>query len=112
MENENMIAVEVAYALPDHQKIIAVNVELGATALQVIKQSGICDHFPEINSDTAIMGNFGQKLSNPAEYAVKAGDRIEIYCPLIADPKKIRQLRADKLRRSKHMQPSPQSPEK
>ena len=89
------ILVEVAYALPKKQKLIELLVKPGTTALQAAKQSDICQHFPELDLTCASMGIFGQTLgvkglADPQSYQLKAGDRIEIYRPLISDPKEVR----------------------
>lgn len=101
MSDIETIAVEVAYALPNKQKIISLLVEPGTTALQAVKKSGISDLFPEIDPETAKMGIFGQSLGTKGllkanEHSLKEGDRVEIYRPLIADPKEVRRRRAAK----------------
>lgn len=95
--------MEVAYARPDKQKIIAVQVVPGTTALEAVQMSGIVNEFPEIDPATAKMGlfskHFGARGLPPAdEYVLKPRDRVEIYRPLIADPKEIRRRRAEKAR--------------
>ncbi len=90
------IKVEVAYALPDHQKIIALEVDEGCTALQAAEKSGIVQHFPEIDLASAKMGVFGKAVPKPDQYALSPGDRVEIYRPLILDPKESRKERAAK----------------
>ncbi|MFO1422456.1 MAG: RnfH family protein [Candidatus Competibacteraceae bacterium] len=84
--------VEVAYARPDEQLIIPVEAPAGATVEQVIVLSRIQERFPEIDPKTAKVGVFG-KLSKLSA-AVRAGDRVEIYRPLLADPKAVRKQRA------------------
>lgn len=101
MTDIETIAVEVAYALPDKQKIIALLVEPGTTAYQAVQRSGITEHFPEIDIDSAPMGIFGQSLGTKGldsaqAYQLQAGDRVEIYRPLKADPKEARRKRAAK----------------
>jgi uncharacterized protein len=94
-ENE-MIEVEVAYALPEKQKIYGLLVEKGTSALLAAKQSAVCKDFDDVDLDSAKMGVFGQTIKAPAEYVLQAGDRVEIYRPLIADPKAARRQRAEK----------------
>src|SRR5690606_14932463 len=96
-----LILVEVAYARPDKQKIIALSVAPGTTALQAAQASGIVEEFPEIDLASAKMGLFGKHFGTrglkPAdEYILRAHDRVEIYRPLIADPKEVRRRRAEK----------------
>lgn len=91
-----MIEVEVAYALPEKQKIYGLMVEEGTSALDAAKQSPVCKDFEGIDLDTAKMGVFGQNIKVPASHILQAGERVEIYRPLIADPKAARRKRAEK----------------
>ena len=92
MENPKQIPVEVVYALPEHQQIIRLNVEDGSSLREAIIRSGVLEQFPEIDLDKAKTGIFG-KLSK-ADTPLRAKDRVEIYRPLIADPKEVRKQRA------------------
>lgn len=85
----------MAYALPEKQQILSVDVNEGSTAYDAVNQSGITKIFTEIDLETVGMGVFG-KAVKAKEYLVKAGDRVEIYRPLIADPKAVRKARAAK----------------
>lgn len=87
-----LIQVEVAYARPDTQVLISVTVEVGATLEQAIHHSGVLQAFPEINLAVNKVGIFG-KLGK-RETLLRAGDRVEIYRPLQADPKELRRQRA------------------
>lgn len=93
--------IEVAYALPDKQKIITLNVRPGTTALQAAEVSGIAMEFPEIDFEKAKMGVFGKLfgtkgLNTADEYVLQPMDRVEIYRPLLVDPKEVRRQRAEK----------------
>lgn len=92
MASAEVISVEVAYATPEEQRIISLEVVPGTTLRQAIEQSGILEHFSEIDLGNAKVGIFG-KLKKLDE-ALRAGDRVEIYRPLIADPKQVRKQRA------------------
>lgn len=92
--SEHSFTVEVAYALPTTQKIITVTVNEGCTVLRATELSGITQQFPEIDLNTAKMGIFSHAVENPRQHIVKAGDRIEIYRPLLIDPKEARAQRA------------------
>jgi len=101
MADFDLITVEVAYALPHKQKIIALLVEPGTTALEAVKRSRISDYFPGLEVETAKMGIFGQSLGTkglePADkHVLHQGDRVEIYRPLTSDPKEARRKRAEK----------------
>jgi len=86
------ILVEVVYALPDEQTLLAFEVEEGTVAEDVIKKSGILEQYPEIDLSKQKIGLFSKliKLDQP----LREKDRIEIYRPLIADPKEVRKKRA------------------
>ena len=94
-----LINVEVAYALPQKQVLKALTVASGTTALQAIEKSGILQDFPEIDTNSDSIGVFSQVLgtkglAEPAVYQLQPMDRVEIYRPLIADPKEVRRRRA------------------
>ncbi|RMF20023.1 MAG: RnfH family protein [Gammaproteobacteria bacterium] len=88
--------VEVAYALPDKQKVISLNVPAGCSAYEAVVRSGIREFFPEIDPDSAKLGIFGKAIAKPAEHVLHDGDRVEIYRPLKIDPKQARLNRAKK----------------
>ncbi|HBO12440.1 MAG TPA: RnfH family protein [Halieaceae bacterium] len=90
-----LIAVEVAYALPERQLIVPLEVTAGTTALEAAQQSGIEQEFPGLVIDAGTnLGIFGQAV--PPQQALRPGDRVEIYRPLKADPKAARKARAEK----------------
>jgi hypothetical protein len=84
--------VEVAYALPQQQVIIPVKVAEGTTAEQAVQASGILKKFPEIDLAQNKLGIFGKLTKN--DTVLRERDRVEIYRPLIADPKEVRRQRA------------------
>ena len=88
----NEILIEVAFALPQKQMIIPIKVKIGTTAEEAIIASGIIKKFPEIDLKINQIGIFG-KLTQ-LDHVMRERDRIEIYRPLIADPKEIRRQRA------------------
>jgi len=101
MADFDLITVEVAYALPQKQKIIALLVEPGTTALEAVKRSKITDYFPDLDIENAKMGIFGQSLGTKGlesadKHILHQGDRVEIYRPLTSDPKEARRKRAEK----------------
>jgi uncharacterized protein len=101
MADFDLISVEVAYALPHKQKIIALLVEPGTTALDAVKRSNIHQYFPDIDMDNLKLGIFGQSLGTKGlesadKQILHAGDRVEIYRPLTSDPKEARRKRAEK----------------
>ncbi len=92
MGSVEMMRVEVAYARPDEQIIIPFEIHAGATLEEIIRHSGVLERFPEIDLEVNKVGVFGRlgKLSA----TLRAGDRVEIYRPLLADPKEVRKQRA------------------
>lgn len=88
------MTVEVAYARPDRQLILPLEVAPGTTVDQALRQSEIDRHFPEIDLDKAKVGIFGKITRR--DTVLRPRDRIEVYRPLIADPKEVRRQRAGK----------------
>ncbi|WP_133405994.1 RnfH family protein [Parashewanella tropica] len=88
------ITVDVVYALPKQQKIISVTVSPETSAIEVLKQSGMQTFFPEIDYDEVKLGVFSNLIK--PDRVMEAGERLEIYRPLIADPKDVRRRRAEK----------------
>ena len=97
MAENNKIQVEVAYAKRDEQVIISLDVDAGTTLEQAIQQSGILELYPEIDLAKNKTGIFG-KIAK-ADTELREMDRVEIYRPLIADPKESRRKRAEKKER-------------
>mgnify|MGYP003524589550 CR=1 FL=1 len=87
-----MLKVEVCYALPEKQVMIPVSLPEGATLLQAVEASGILEKYPEIDPAKNKFGIYA-KLSRP-DTPLRDRDRVEIYRPLIADPKEVRKQRA------------------
>ena len=99
MSESEVIHVEVAYALPDQQVILELDVPAGTTVEQAIRESAVLDAYPEINLEKNKVGIFGKLTKLIAE--LKPGDRVEIYRPLIADPKEVRRQREAEGKRMK-----------
>lgn len=91
-EQAETIRVEVTHALPEKQALLAVDVPPGTTLMQAIEASGIRDAFPGLEVDPQRLGIFGRKAQ--PDDVLQEGDRVEIYRPLIADPKEARRQRA------------------
>lgn len=87
-----MITVEVAYATATKQRIIVVQANEGLTVKRAVERSGIVRFFPEIDLTTATFGIFSQGCS--PDTVLRDGDRVEIYRPLLCDPKEMRRQRA------------------
>jgi len=98
METTNHITVEVAYALPNEQVILSLEVPNDCTVEDVIKRSGILESYPQIDITTDKVGIFGKMCKLNATLRNK--DRIEIYRKLIADPKESRRQKAEMERKN------------
>lgn len=94
MSDFALIQIEVAYASPTEQAVLSLRVPIGTSVEAAIRASGILQHFPEIDLATAPLGRFAKRCG--LDDLVQSGDRIEIYRPLLADPKEVRRLRAEK----------------
>ena len=92
------LLVQVCYALPNEQVLIAVELPAGATLRQAIEASGILQRYPQIDLGTQKVGVFG-KLK-PLDTVLADHDRVEIYRPLQVDPKVSRQRRVEKTRKA------------
>ena len=91
---DKLIRVEVAYAKPEEQAIINVTLPEGATVEQAIVNSGILSRFPEIDLSHAKVGIFSKACK--LDQVLEESDRVEIYRPLLHDPKEARRSRAAK----------------
>lgn len=98
-DDDSKLAVEVAFALPERQCIVELQVPEGTTARQAVAMARMESRFPQLPPDTfvqASLGIFGKQLKQPDTQVLREGDRVEIYRPLKVDPKAARQARAKK----------------
>ena len=101
-----LLSVEVAYGTEIKQVIIPLRVKIGTTAYEAIKLSNIEDEFEGINAEEDPIGIFskildGKTRPGPKEYKLQEKDRVEIYRPLIIDPKEARLKRASERNKNK-----------
>ena len=89
-----LIEIEVVYASPQQLTVITLAVPVGTTVSEALARSGIAAKHPEVDWSAVAVGIFGRRV--PATTALDGHDRIEIYRPLIADPKLVRRMRARK----------------
>ena len=87
------LGVEVAYARPERQLIVPLSVPVGTSAWQAVEKSGIFQQFPEVAIADLSLGIFSKAVK--PEHVLREGDRVEIYRPLLADPKEVRRRRAE-----------------
>ena len=97
--NTASINVEVVYALPTQQPLLQVRLAEGATVEDAIRASGVLDAFPEIDLAKNKVGIFSKLVK--LDEKVRDKDRVEIYRPLIADPKEVRRKRAEEAKVTK-----------
>lgn len=98
---ESTIEIEVVYAAVDRQVLLKVSLPAGSTLRAGLMASGIAAQFPELDVQSCPVGIFGKVIADPDRQVLQAGERIEIYRPLLADPKEVRRLRAAKAARAR-----------
>jgi len=86
------IHIEIAYAKPARQELIELKLPQGSTVQQAIEASGLLQRYPEIELAKTKVGVYGKLVR--LDTALREKDRIEVYRPLIADPKEVRKQRA------------------
>jgi len=86
------INVEVVYALPGEQRLFEQQLPDGTTVAEAVRLCGVLDEYPEIDLAASKLGIFGKLVK--ADAGLRGRDRIEIYRPLLADPKEVRRRRA------------------
>jgi len=96
-----MIAVEIVYALADKQKLLSLAVPQGTSVRETALRSGMDNYFPGLDLARSPLGIFGKAVPKPEERTLVEGERVEIYRPLIADPKEVRKQRAAKAAQNK-----------
>ena len=89
---QQTIRVEVVLAMPERQPLVSLDVATGTTIAEAISLSGLPEMFEGFELDLTKVGIFGHKAG--PEQVLREGDRVEIYRPLIADPKEVRRQRA------------------
>jgi putative ubiquitin-RnfH superfamily antitoxin RatB of RatAB toxin-antitoxin module len=90
------IEIEVVYGLAHKQKLVSIVVDQGTTVRQGAELSGLDNEFFGLNIAESKLGIFGKTVRSPDTELLKAGDRVEIYRPLLIDPKAARANRAAK----------------
>jgi hypothetical protein len=86
------LRVEVVYALPDGEDAVSLELRPGATAADAVRASGLLERHPEIDLGRHRIGIYGRVVAKQAPLA--EGDRVEVYRPLLVDPKEARRRRA------------------
>ncbi len=86
------ISVEVVLATPERQVLLALRVRKESSVAEVIAASGIASRFPDLPLDDMPTGIWGKAVSRDSK--VREGDRVELYRPLLTDPREARRRRA------------------
>ena len=94
---EPMLPIEVVYATAEQQLLLALEVPAGTSVSEAVRLSGIAGQLPGVSIGDCPMGIFGKVVAS--QHPVEAGDRIELYRPLLIDPKEVRKQRAAKVAR-------------
>ena len=92
------IGVEVVYALAGEQRLVRLGVPVGTSAREAALRSAVDVRFPDLDLAQAPLGIFGKLIARPEERVLEEGERVEIYRPLVADPKEVRKARAARAR--------------
>ncbi len=87
-----MLNIEVVYATPEQQTLVTLNLPHGATVEQALHASGLLTRFPDISASPLTVGIFAKVCD--LQQLLKPSDRVEIYRPLVHDPKEARRQRA------------------
>ncbi|MFC2707705.1 MAG: RnfH family protein [Neisseria sp.] len=88
-----MLEIEIVYGLAERQVLKSMTVAEGTTIREAVLQSSLEVEFPELDLQQAPLGFFGKAVKD--ETALRDGDRIEVYRPLLIDPKEARRKRAE-----------------
>lgn len=100
-----MVEIEVVYAAENRQVLLAVTVPAGTSLRAAVLVSGIAEQFPGLVLADCPLGIFGKVVADADVRVAQPGDRIEIYRPLLADPKEVRRLRAAKAALARQQNP-------
>ena len=92
MSETPVMHVEVVYATPERQEVVALELKEGATVAQAIEASGLDSLFDDFEADPSRLGIFSRKVE--PGHVLRDGDRVEVYRPLVIDPKEARRQRA------------------
>lgn len=101
MGHADMITIEVVYATPEQQTLLRLSVPAGTTMTEAVHRSGILQQHPQIDLETAILGIFSRIEKEPSSRMLQEGDRVEIYRPLLIDPREARKARAEKAKKKR-----------
>lgn len=86
--------IEVVHARPERQVLLKLKVPAGTCLRAAVVASGLSEAFPDLDLSSAPLGIFGKRINDPEQHQLEHGDRIEVYRPLLADPKDVRKRRA------------------
>jgi putative ubiquitin-RnfH superfamily antitoxin RatB of RatAB toxin-antitoxin module len=93
MENSRLLRIQVCWATPEQQQIRELELPAPVTLEQAVRASGILDDLPDVTLADNEVGVFSERRKLGDK--LRDGDRVEIYRPLLADPKEVRRKRAE-----------------
>ncbi len=93
--------VEVAWARPDQQCLLALDLPEGSTVNDALAAARLMQPYAELSAPDLVVGIWGQVEKSPQTRQLQAGDRVEVYRPLLIDPMTARKARADKVRQQR-----------
>lgn len=93
--------IEVAYARPDQQYLLTLDLPAGSTVSDALAAAGLAERCPELAGGDFVVGIWGQIEKSPQTRVLQMGDRVEVYRPLSVDPMAARKARADKARQQR-----------
>lgn len=93
--------IEVAYARPDQQYLLSLDLPAGSTLSDALAAAGLTEQCPELAGGEFAVGIWGQIEKSPQTRLLQAGDRVEVYRPLTVNPMVARKARADKVRQQR-----------
>lgn len=99
--------IEVAWAHPDQQYLLTLDLPERSTVSDALAAARLMQPCPELSSADLVVGVWGQIEKAPQTRQLQAGDRVEVYRPLLIDPMEARKARADKVRQQRAISASP-----
>ena len=96
---KQLLQIEVVYATAERQWLLSVAVAPGTSLREAVRLSGLAEQLPDVDLEACPLGIFGKIVTEAAQQVVVEGDRVELYRPLLADPKEVRKQRAAKVAR-------------
>lgn len=108
MSSQEPFTIEVVCATPRKQILIRLNVQPGTTARQAVDVAKLAREFPELDTSVLALGIYGEVVAD--SFVLQPGDRVEIYRPLVSEPREKRRLQVEKSRKASALNSKRRSP--